>query len=125
MEKLFKPGKNIAIKVPRHEFNEKVAFYRDVLGLSVLEAARSPDTFDSIAFDFDGKTLWIDCVSTMSQAEIWLEILTTNLEAAKRHFLDSGCVIYDEIESLPGDFKGFWISSPSNIIHLVSEYHDN
>ena len=27
----------------------------------------------------------------------------------------------DEIEALPPGFKGFWISSPSNIIHLINQ----
>jgi hypothetical protein len=27
----------------------------------------------------------------------------------------------DEIEPLPEGFKGFWISNPANIIHLISQ----
>ncbi|MDH5229518.1 MAG: hypothetical protein OEZ58_24195 [Gammaproteobacteria bacterium] len=121
MDSLYEPGNNIAIKVPAHEFQQTVAFYRDVLSLKVIEDTWSPDNFDTIAFDFAGKTLWLDRKSNLSQAEIWLEIKTKKLDRAKQHLTECGCTIYDEIEPLPGDYKGFWISSPSNIIHLINE----
>ena len=37
MKPKFKPGKNIAIKVPVHEFDKTVAFYRDILGFEEIE----------------------------------------------------------------------------------------
>lgn len=33
----FAPGRNIAMKVPAHEFEATVGFYRDTLGLTLLD----------------------------------------------------------------------------------------
>jgi len=119
MKPIFKPGKNIAIKVPTHEYEQTVAFYKDVLGLNLKEAS-SPDNFESITFEFGDKNLWIDKSSGISQAEIWLEIETDNIKEAEAYLKTMGCTRRDEIEPLPIDFKGFWISRSSNIIHLVN-----
>ncbi len=119
MNPSFKPGNNIAIKVPSHEFDATVAFYRDVLGFTQKQVP-SPDNFQSVAFEFGDKTLWVDKIAGISQAEIWLEVLADDIENAERYLAQSGCARRDEIEPLPDDFKGFWISSPANIIHLVT-----
>ena len=116
----FRPGKNIAIKVPAHEFERMVEFYRIIIGLKQKDA-NSPDEFDSIAFEFGDKNLWVDKISELSQAEVWLEIETDNAADAKSYLEEQGCVIRNEIEPLPTGFNGFWLSSPSNIIHLVNE----
>ncbi len=118
MKPEFKPGKNIAMKVPAHEFDRTVAFYRDILGFTQTEAD-SPDQFDSVTFDFGGKNLWIDKVAGLSQAEVWLEVETNDIERAAAYLESAGCARRDEIEPLPDTFAGFWICSPSNIIHLV------
>ena len=116
----FRSGKNIAMKVPAHQYEATVTFYRDILGFEPIEL-RSPDQFESISFKFGDKYLWIDCVSTLSQAEIWLEIETNDYQKAGQYFEANGVKRRDEIEQLPDGFKGFWISSPSSIIHLVCE----
>ena len=116
----FRPGKNIAIKVPAHEFERMVEFYRIIIGLKQKDA-NSPDEFDSIAFEFGDKNLWVDKISELSQAEVWLEIESDNAADAKSYLEEQGCVIRNEIEPLPTGFNGFWLSSPSNIIHLVNE----
>ena len=116
----FRPGKNIAIKVPAHEFERMVEFYRIIIGLKQKDA-NSPDEFDSIAFEFGDKNLWVDKISGISQAEVWLEIETDNAAVAKSYLEEQGCVIRNEIEPLPSGFNGFWLSSPSNIVHLVNE----
>ena len=114
----FSPGTNIAMKVPSHEFERTVAFYRDVLGLRVLPDA--PQASDiNIAFAFGDKTLWIDSVPALSQAEIWLEIRTNDLEAAAGDLAAAGCIRRDEIEPLPDGMAGYWIANPANIIHLL------
>ena len=120
MKPKFNPGKNIAIKVPSHEFESMVNFYKVILGLKQKDA-HSPDEFDSIAFEFGDKNLWVDKISGISQAEVWLEIETDNAVEAKRYFEKEGCIIRNEIEPLPPSFNGFWLSSPSNTIHLVNE----
>jgi len=124
MKPTFKPGKNIAIKVPPHEYEQTVAFYKEVLGLVPKEMS-SPDNFESKAFEFDDKNLWIDKISGISQAEIWLEIETDNIDEAEAYLKAMGCTRRDEIEPLPSGFRGFWISGPSNIIHLVNQKTHN
>lgn len=116
----FSAGKNIAMKVPAHEFEQTIRFYRDVLGFEVLEDIAS-DSDDSVAFAFGDTILWVDKAAALSQAEIWLEIVTEDVESAAYYLRQQGCFRRDEIEVLPQDFRGFWISSPANIIHLVNE----
>ncbi len=111
----FKPGDNIAMKVPPARYEATVEFYRDALGFEVIF---SEDY--GVAFEFGGKTLWIDKVETLSQAEVWLEIETNDTEAAAAHFKKLGIERCDEVENLPEGFKGFWIASPSSIIHLLA-----
>ncbi len=120
MKPKFHPGENIAIKVPPHQFDQTVAFYRDVLGLEQTQLA-SLDPFESVTFQFGDKNLWIDKIDSISQAEVWLEIVTDNIEQAADYFEDYNVVRRDEIEPLPNDFKGVWIASPANVIHLVRE----
>jgi hypothetical protein len=114
---LFRPGRNIAIKVPPEEFEATVAFYRDTLGLVSL----GKDDAGSAMFEFGGKTLWIDNVPAMSQAEVWLEVHTDDINAAAAHLHDAAVVRRDDIEPLPRDMAAFWIRSPAGIIHLVSK----
>jgi predicted enzyme related to lactoylglutathione lyase len=120
MKPIFTPGNNIAIKVPFHEFDSTVAFYRDILGFKVVKAS-STDGIDSVVFKFGDKNLWIDRMSGLSQAEIWLEVVTDDIDRASDYFEENDCIRRDEIEPLPDGLKGFWIASPANIIHLISE----
>jgi len=117
----FAPGPNIAIKVPAHEYEATVSFYRDILGLRPIPGT-APSASESVRFEFGDKTLWIDRVPTLSQAEIWLELTTNDIDAATRHLNAHGCPRRDGIEPLPPDFPGFWISSPANIIHLITTH---
>lgn len=120
MKPTFNPGRNIAVKVPVHEYEKTVSFYRDIIGLTE-KSIDSPDSEDSVCFYFGGKTLWIDKVSGISHAETWLELETDDIDKAAAHLESHGVIRRDEIEPLPEDFKGFWICSPSNTIHLITE----
>jgi predicted enzyme related to lactoylglutathione lyase len=120
MKPKFKAGRNIAVKVPSHEYENILLFYEQILGLQRIPSD-SPDQFESVTFAFGDKNLWIDKIAGLSQAEVWLEIETDNAEAAKRYLTEQGCAIRDEIEPLPEGFKEFWLSGPNNIIHLVVE----
>ncbi len=119
MKPQFKPGKNLAMKVPVHEFEKTVVFYRDILGFEEIKESQSASS-DSVRFMFGDKVLWIDRVETLSQAELWLEIVTDDIEAASEYLVSKEFVRRDEIEPLPQSFKGFWLANPANIIHLVS-----
>jgi len=74
-----------------------------------------------MCFEFGANQLWVDCVDSMSQAEIWLELSASDVQAATNHLKSAGVVRRDEIEPLPEGFEGFWITSPASIIHLVSK----
>ena len=116
----FTAGKNIAVKVPVHKFEQTISFYRDILGFKVLEFD-NPGNYEGKAFEFGSITLWIDKCPSLSQAEIWLEIETPDAEKAKDYFRLKGIHRRDEIEELPPEVRGFWIAGPSDIIHLVNE----
>jgi len=114
-EKLkFAGGRNIAMKVPPHLYEATVRFYRDVLGLKPMKKH-----LPEIGFEFGEHHLWIDRVPGLSQAEIWLELITNDVSAASKYLESAGVVRCDEIEPLPEGFSAFWISSPASIIHLV------
>ena len=117
MKPTFKPGANIAMKVPSHEHARTVSFYRDVLG---FEEVPDKSGDGSVVFQFGDKYLWIDDVPTLSQAEIWLEVVTDDLSAASKALAQAECSRRDQIEPLPDGYEGFWVSNPANIIHLVT-----
>ena len=110
----FAAGRNIAMKVPPHQYEATIRFYRDVLGLPEI-TAHAP----ALGFSFGSSNLWIDRVPGMSQAELWLEVVTNDPAAASEHLKSAGVVRCDDIESLPQDLQAFWVSSPASIVHLV------
>jgi catechol 2,3-dioxygenase-like lactoylglutathione lyase family enzyme len=110
----FSAGRNIAMKVPPHLYDATVQFYRDVLGLKEITKHAL-----SVGFEFGSYNLWIDRVAGMSQAEIWLEVVTNDIAAAAEQLKDAGVVRCDDIEPLPEGFQAFWISNPASIVHLV------
>lgn len=112
----FAGGRNIALKVPPHQYDETVRLYRDVLGLELVKGHEP-----AVGFVFGACQLWIDRVPAMSQAELWLEVITDDKDAAAAHLEKAGVARCDEIEPLGPDFRGFWISSPSAIVPLVDE----
>ena len=108
------PGRNIAMKVPPHLYEATVRFYRDTVGLEEIEELKP-----AVGFRFGAMQWWSDNAPAMSQAEIWLELVTDDTKAAAGHLEQAGIARCDEIEPLGPDFDGFWISSPASIIHLV------
>jgi len=115
MSTKFAGGRNIAIKVPPHQYEATVRFYRDTVGLEQLQ-----NHLPAVGFRFGSNQLWIDRVPGMSQAEIWLELVADDVGAAAEHLDAAGVVRCDEIEPLPEGSTGFWISNPASIIHIVS-----
>ena len=111
----FRGGRNLALKVPPHQLEATVAFYRDVLGLE-----RLPTEGSSTAFRFGALCLWVDRCPRLSQAELWLEIQTDDPGAAAERLARQGVVRCDEIEPLPDGFQGFWIANAAGIVHLVA-----
>lgn len=111
----FTDGRNIAMKVPPHQHDATVAFYRDVLGLEPIGGPSGEAT----GFAFGGCNLWIGRVATVSQAEVWLEVVTDDTAAAAEVLASAGVARCDAIEALGEGFDGYWISSPAAIVHLV------
>lgn len=107
-------GINIAMKVPPHQFDETVRFYREVVGLEPYDE-KAPE----IGFKLGPNRLWIDKAPALSQAEVWLELFTDDFPAAAEHLEKSGVSRCDAIEPLPAGFRGGWITNPANIIHMV------
>jgi hypothetical protein len=110
----FSAGRNIAMKVPPHQYQATVSFYRDVLGLKEI-TAHAP----AVGFEFGANNLWIDNVPTMSQAEVWLEVVSDDIVAAAEYLDEAGIARCDAIEALPKELQAFWIASPASIVHLV------
>jgi catechol 2,3-dioxygenase-like lactoylglutathione lyase family enzyme len=96
MNSQFAGGRNIALKVPPHQYEATVRFYRDVLGLKVLD-----NHLPAVGFEFGSNQLWIDRVTGISQAELWLEIVTDEVAAASAHSNPASII---NIVSKPGQF---------------------
>lgn len=109
----FRPGQNIAMKMPPAEYDRLVAFYRDVLGCEVIGRHGT-----STVFRFGDKRLWVDRVPTLARSEVWLEIQAEDVKAAAAWFAARGVARRDEIEPLPDGFDGFWIAAPGGTVHL-------
>ncbi|MBK4216245.1 hypothetical protein JJJ17_09940 [Paracoccus caeni] len=106
------PGRNIAIKVPLHRYDETVAYYRDRVGLPVTREMQN-----STGFAFGNLTLWIDRVPQQSQVDIWLELFSDDPDAA---LASLGSPQRDELEPLDG-VTGHWTSDPAGTVLLVRQ----
>jgi hypothetical protein len=110
----FQGGRNIALKVPPHEFDQTGGFYRDVLGLEHLETHGRSE-----AFRFGSYCFRIDPAPQLSQAELWLELQAYDT-AAPAHLAQHGVAQSDEVERLPQRFSDFWSVNSAGIMHLVA-----
>jgi hypothetical protein len=112
-------GKNIALKIPDHLYSETVRFYREVLKLPQIERDDG-----QVCFEFGETsgltTLWIDRMTGTARPDVWLEIKTSDLEAARKLLLVEGATLPTHLEQLPDGFKGFWAFDPAGIVFLVS-----
>lgn len=106
------PGRNIAIKVPLHRWEEMVAFYRDRLGLAVTREGEG-----SYGFAWGPMTLWLDRVPHQSQVDVWLEVFSDDPAAA---LAGLGSPRRDELEPLGGTV-GHWTSDPAGVVLLVRQ----
>ncbi|QMI05168.1 hypothetical protein [Citrobacter sp. RHB25-C09] len=111
-----KGGIDIAMKVPPHQMQQTVDFYRHTIGLPEIT-----DKMPAIGFVLGPNRLWIDEAPGLSQAEIWLELFTTDFRQAEKYTEEKGVVRCDAIEHLPAGFKGGWIMNPCNIVHMLRE----
>ncbi|MEU6247873.1 VOC family protein [Glycomyces sp. NPDC047010] len=122
MSPKFQGGQNIAMKLPKAQFDQTVAFYRDVLGMTVTDesdADVAAGVAQCAAVQFGPVTLWLDRVDNYAGAELWLELVTADVEAATTHLAEHGIAPQDELEALPPGSDGHWITNPAGIPHLV------
>ena len=115
----FRAGVNVAMKIPKSQFDATLAFYRDVLGFAVRRES-GQGTPVSYSLQFGPITLWLDRVDNYAHADVWLEIATEDLAAATQHLQAHGARIRDELEPLYG-VNGHWISNPAGVVHLLVE----
>ncbi len=116
------PGPNVAMKIPRRDYDATVSFYRDVLGLEVTEVSSldAPTVSASHTVRFGTVTLWLDRVDNDARAEVWLELRTDDLAAARDHLASAGVETCDEVEPLPGQGEtSHWIANPAGVVHLL------
>ena len=110
----FEGGPNIAMKLPERDYAATLAFYRETLGLKVLDENEA-----GAVIDFGPIRLNLDRVPHQSQTDIWLQVKTGDTGAAAAHLKAAGVTECHEVEPLPDGFDGFWIAAPSGTIHLV------
>lgn len=108
----------MVMKVPPPQWDATVAFYRETLHLEKIDNPYGG--VESIGFAFGANRLWVDKVPSMSQTELWLEIVADDARAAASHLQEHGVTRCDEIEDL-GETTSFWISSPASVVHLVGD----
>ena len=118
----FGGGANIALKIPKAFFLDTIAFYKDVLGLDVQEHTPWSDSKQASYFcQFGPITIWFDQVDAFSKCDTWLEISADNMDSALKHFSENNVPVRNELEVLPKDMKGCWISDPAGNILLVHQ----
>src|SRR6218665_2583519 len=106
-------GLNIAMKVPSHQYDAVIAFYRDVVGLEPFEE-KAP----AVGFLLGPNRLWIDEAPNFTQAEVWLELFAQDHRGALARLEDGGAIRCDQIEDLGEEFQGGWIMNPANVVHM-------
>lgn len=122
MKPAFAGGVNIALKIPRVHFAKTLAFYRDILGFEPEEVpSGTPSVSGCYRFSFGPNTIWLDEVDSYSQSDIWLELQTDNIKAATEHLHAQQIPLRDELEKLPEDVNGHWISDPAGNILLLHQ----
>lgn len=117
---VFDGGVNVAIKVPLDKYDKTIRFYREVLGFEMTSYFHEY-TGQSHYCSFGTLTLWFDCVNHFSQTDIWLELNTDDITSARTYLLNNGVNFRPELEKLPDDMKGNWMSDPAGVVMILKE----
>lgn len=116
----FTGGVNIALKIPRRQFEQTVAFYRDVLKLKLEEVKTSaPTVTKSYKCKFGTNTLWLDQVDAYAKSDVWMELKTENMAEALDHLRQNGTNTCNELEEIPEDVH--WITDPAGVVYVPTE----
>ena len=94
MDGKFKGGINIAIKIPKVHFEKTLSFYRDILGFPLVEES-GENVSKSYSCQFGPNKLWFDMVENYSQTDVWLELITDDLESATEYLTENNVQIRD------------------------------
>ena len=120
MEIKFEGGINIAVKIPKSKYEKTVAFYRDVLKLSVVEKPIvNPTVSRTHEVQFGPNTLWLDCVDNYTHSETWLELKTNNIDDATAYLKLNGTNTCDELEQIPENMH--WITDPAGTVFILGQ----
>ena len=120
MEAKFKGGINIAVKIPKAKYEASVIFYRDTLGLEVIEKPiTNPTVSRTHEVKFGPNILWLDCVDNYTHSETWLELRTNDVPAATAHLSRHGTVTQDEFEQIPEGMH--WITDPAGTVFILGQ----
>lgn len=118
MEINFSGGVNMAMKISPEKYEQTVAFYRDILLLDVEEIAiEHPTVLATHRVAFGDNTLWLDAVEGATGSQIWLELLTPDVEHATRYLEANDIHTVDELEQIGPDMH--WIKDPTGTVLIV------
>src|SRR5262245_65705309 len=98
----FSGGANIAIKCPSNTYEQTVAFYRDTLGLPLIEEEK-----DGCIFQFGPNRLWIDNVPNLSHPDVCLELERNDPKAPPPFWKFNGSPPPTKASHLPKASNGF------------------
>lgn len=119
----FQGGINIAMKIPKAQYEQTLAFYRDLLGWELKEEAgeHGPTISRSVSVEFGPNKLWLDQVDSFARSDVWLELETDDLDGAASRLADAGIPLQDQIEPLPAGMRAHWIANPAGVMHLLCQ----
>ncbi|MBE9499629.1 VOC family protein [Streptomyces sp. AA1529] len=120
----FTAGLNIAMKIPKAQYEATVVFYRDTLGFDVREedVSYAPTVSRTHSVRFGPNTLWLDRVDNYSRPDLWLQLHTDDLDAATAALAGTGIRPCDEVEPLHNlESRTHWIKNPAGVVHLLAE----
>lgn len=116
----FEAGINIAIKIPKNKYEKTVAFYRDILKLTVEEKRiDNPTISRTHEVKFGNNIIWLDCVDNYTHSETWLQLTVPNVEEATEYLQSNGVETCDEIEELPENMH--WITDPAGTVFNLQQ----
>lgn len=114
----FEGGINIALKIPKRNYEKTVAFYRDVLNLEVEEKpVNAPTVSRTHSVKFGENILWLDCADHNSHSEAWLELCTDDVTRATEYLGQNDIGTCDELEKIPPDMH--WITDPAGNVFIL------
>ncbi len=75
MKPAFESGINIAIKIPKRNYDKAIGFYREVLKLEIEEGPIGTSAVSRThRIKFGENTLWLDCIDDDKDDEIKKEV---------------------------------------------------